>query len=94
MIVVAYSIKTHEDVISLQNCLQTIPMAKQNSIESDLKADYRFMHIGVVQVAVKPLLMKCVNTNIYGTKRQMFKEIQVFALSYYPHKCLQMTHII
>jgi len=33
----AYSIKTHEEAISLQNYLQTIPMIKQNSIESHLR---------------------------------------------------------
>ena len=52
----AYSVKTHEKVISLQNDLQTIDMIKQNSIESHLKIKYRFMHIGLVQVAIKPLL--------------------------------------
>ena len=30
----AYSVKTHEEVISLQNGLQTIPMIKQESIKS------------------------------------------------------------
>ena len=61
----AYSIKTHEEAISLQNGLQTIPMIKQNSIASHLKADYRFMHIGLVLVAIKPLLKKGVNAPIF-----------------------------
>jgi len=43
----------------------TIPMIKQNSIESHLKADYRFMHIGLVLVAIKPLLKKGVNAPIF-----------------------------
>ena len=39
----AYLIKTHEEVISLPNGSQVIPMIKQNSIESHLKATYRFI---------------------------------------------------
>ena len=61
----AYSCKTHEEVISLQNGLQTIDMIKQTSIDSHLKAKYRFMHIGLVQVAIKPLLKKGINAPIY-----------------------------
>jgi len=49
-----YSVKTHEEAISLQSGMQTIGMIKLNSIESQLKANYRFMHIGLVQVAIKP----------------------------------------
>jgi len=61
----AYLVKTHEEAICLQNAIQTIPMIKQNSIESHLKADYRFMHIDLVQVAVEPLLKKSVNAPIF-----------------------------
>jgi len=45
--------------------MQTISMIKPNSIESHLKANYRFMHIGLVQVAIKPLLKIGVNAPIY-----------------------------
>ena len=57
----AYLVKTHEEAISLQSGMQTIGMIKQNSIESHFKANYRFMHIGLVQVAIKPLLKTGVN---------------------------------
>ena len=50
----AYSVKTHEEAISLQSGMQTIGMIKSNSIESHLKANYCFMHVGLVQVAIKP----------------------------------------
>ena len=65
----AYSVKTHEEVISLQNGLQTIPMIKQELFESHLWANYRFMHIGLVQVAIKPLLKKGINAPIYMALR-------------------------
>ena len=61
----AYSFKTHEEVISLQSGMQTIGMIKSNSMQSHLKANYRFMHIGLVQVAIKPLLKTGVNAPIY-----------------------------
>jgi len=61
----AYSVKTHEEAISLQSGMQTIDMIKPNSIESHLRANYRFMHIGLVQVAIKPLLKTGVNAPIY-----------------------------
>jgi len=65
----AYSCKTHEEVISLQNGLQTVDMIKQYSIDSHLKAKYRFMHIGLFQVAIKPLLKKGINAAIYMALR-------------------------
>ena len=65
----AYSCKTHEEVISVQNGLQTIDMIKQHSINSHLQAKYRFMHIGLLQVAIKPLLKKGVNAPIYMALR-------------------------
>jgi len=40
-------------------------MIKQNSIASHLKADYIFMHIGLVHVAIEPLLKKGVNAPIF-----------------------------
>ena len=65
----AYSCKTHEEVISLQNGLQTVDMIKQNAIDNHLQAKYRFMHIGLVQVAIKPLLKKGINAPIYMALR-------------------------
>jgi len=44
-------------------------MIKQNYIESYLKANYRFMHIGLVQVAIKPLLKRGINAPIYMALR-------------------------
>jgi len=45
--------------------MQTIGMIKPNAIESHLKAKYRFMHIGLVQNEIKPLLKTGVNAPIY-----------------------------
>jgi len=61
----AYSVKTHEEAISLQNGMQTIGMISPIAIAHHLQSKYRFMHIGLVQVAVKPLLRTGVNASIY-----------------------------
>jgi len=61
----AYSVKTHEEAIILQSDMQTIGMINPIAIESHLKSNYRFMHIGLVQVAIKPLLKTGVNAPIY-----------------------------
>ena len=44
-------------------------MIKQESIESHLRDNYRFMHIGLVQVAIKPVLKKGINALIYMALR-------------------------
>jgi len=61
----AYSVKTHEQAISLQNGMQSIGMISPIAIAQHLQAKYRFMHIGLVQVAVKPLLRTGANAPIY-----------------------------
>jgi len=61
----AYSVKKHEEAISLQSGMQTIGMISPIAITQHLQSKYRFMHIGLVQVAVKPLLRTGVNAPIY-----------------------------
>ena len=61
----AYSVKTHEEAISLQSGMQTVGMINPIAIASHLKANYRFMHLGLVQVAIKPSLKTGVNAPIY-----------------------------
>ena len=61
----AYSVKTHEEAISLQNGMQSIGMISPIAISQHLQSKYRLMHIGLVQVAVKPLLRTGVNAPIY-----------------------------
>jgi len=61
----AYSVKTHEEAICLQNGMQSIGMISPIAIAQHLQAKYRFKHIGLVQVAVKPLLRTGVNAPIY-----------------------------
>jgi len=66
---IAFSIRTHEEIASLQNGLQTISLIKPEVIQMHLKDKFRFMHIGLVQVAVKPSIRKGINGPIYMALR-------------------------
>ena len=44
-------------------------MIKQNAIDEHLNVKYRFMYIGLVQVAIKPLLKKGINAPIFMALR-------------------------
>ena len=44
----AFSIKNHEDIMNLQNGLQTISLIEPQAIQIHLKDQFRFMHIGLV----------------------------------------------
>ena len=61
----AFSIKYHEDIMNLQNGLQTISLIEPEAIQIQLKDQFRFMHIGLVQVAVKPFIRKFGNVPIH-----------------------------
>ena len=50
----AFSIKTREEIVSLQNGLQTISLIKLEAIQIHLEDKFHFMRSGLVQVAVKP----------------------------------------
>jgi len=54
----AFSIKIHEEIMSLQNGLQTIYLIKLEAIRMLLKDKFHFMRIGLVPVVVKPLIRK------------------------------------
>jgi len=52
----SFSIKTHEEIVSLQNGLQMISLFKPEAIQIHLKDKFRLMHIRLVQVAIKPFI--------------------------------------
>ncbi|KAG5605965.1 hypothetical protein H5410_027457 [Solanum commersonii] len=51
------NIKTCESTIAINNSLEIIRLLKDNDINC-YKSDYNYLHIGLVQVAVKPLFRK------------------------------------
>jgi hypothetical protein len=59
-----YTIKTVEKTISLNNEYETVKLFSKKSIEKH-RQKYCFIHIGLVQVAVKPLTRQRLNTSVY-----------------------------
>ena len=55
--------------MSLQNGLQTISLIKPEAIQIHLKPWFDFMHIGLVQVVIKPFIRKVDNVPIYMALR-------------------------
>ena len=51
-----YSIKTTEQSIPLHDENKTIQLFSKDAIEHHRKNNYKFLHIGLIQVAVKPLI--------------------------------------
>jgi len=68
----AFSTKTYEEIVCLENGLQTISSIKLEAIQIRLKGEFCIMHFGLVQVAVKPFIRKGISAPIYmalGDKR-------------------------
>ena len=62
---IASSSKTHEEIVSLINGLQTICLTKLEAIQMHFKDKFYFMHIRLIQVAVKHFIRKGINAQIY-----------------------------
>ena len=52
----ALSVKIHEETISIREEFQTIPFLNHSTIQKYLSKGYRYLHFGLIQVAIKPLL--------------------------------------
>ena len=91
--------KTHEELVAIQNDLQTISLLNQNSIKSHLEEQYRFIHIGLVQVAIKPLAKRGVDAPIYlafrDTRLNKYKTslLAMIQTNYDSNKYLQWSNI-
>ncbi|KAK9707332.1 hypothetical protein RND81_07G189800 [Saponaria officinalis] len=66
---IAFSIRTHEETRSVQSDTETLNLLSYTSIQKYIQNKYRFIHFGLVQVAVKPLVHKEVDCPIYMALR-------------------------
>ena len=64
-----FLMKTHEEIVTLENGLQTISLIKLEAIQMHLKDKFRFMHIELGQVTIKHFIKKGINTPIYMASR-------------------------
>ena len=63
-----YTIKTVERTYSLRQSFETIQLLSKKEIDKN-KDNFSFIHIDLVQVAVKPLTRQGLNTSVSRIKR-------------------------
>ncbi|KAI5664770.1 hypothetical protein M9H77_24093 [Catharanthus roseus] len=61
----AFSVKTHEETMNIQEKFQTISLLSQASLSKYAEKGFRYIHYGLIQVAVKPLVHIGVDAPIY-----------------------------
>ncbi|KAI5658800.1 hypothetical protein M9H77_27593 [Catharanthus roseus] len=61
----AFSVKTHEETMNIQEKFQTTPLLSKTSLNKYLEKGFRYIHYGLIQVAVKPLVHIGVDAPIY-----------------------------
>ena len=66
---VAMTIKIHEETRSVNEQFQTIHLLNDHSLQKYINNGYRYIHIGLVQVAVKPLVHMGVDAPIFMALR-------------------------
>ncbi|KAK9724328.1 hypothetical protein RND81_05G064500 [Saponaria officinalis] len=66
---IAFSIRTHEETRFVQSDTETLNLLSYTSIQKYIQKKYRFIHFGLVQVAVKPLVHKGIDCPIYMALR-------------------------
>ena len=59
-----YTIKTVEKTISLNNDYESLHLLTNEAITRHKEQKYSFIHIGLVQVAIKPLTRSGLNTSV------------------------------
>jgi len=64
-----FTIKTEERDIQLTKPFETIQLLSQKSLQKHLARNYKYIHIGLVQVGIKPLTKKGLNTSILAVLR-------------------------
>ncbi|KAI5676513.1 hypothetical protein M9H77_07463 [Catharanthus roseus] len=61
----AFSVKTHEETMNIQEKFQTIPLLSKVSLSKYFEKGFRYIHYGLIQVAVKPLVHIGVDAPVY-----------------------------
>ncbi|KAI5659856.1 hypothetical protein M9H77_28649 [Catharanthus roseus] len=61
----AFSVKTHEETMNIQEKFQTISLLSKASLSKYAEKGFRYIHYGLIQVAVKPLVHIGVDAPVY-----------------------------
>lgn len=70
-----YKIKTEEREITLSNPFETVHLFSSNSLKNHLNKGYKYIHIGLVQVGLKPLTRIGLNNSFLAILRDARFEI-------------------
>jgi len=77
-----FTIKIEERDIQLTKHFETIQLLSQKSLQKHLARNYKYIHVGLVQVGIKPLTKKGKNTFILAVLRDArFQNFQDSLLS-------------
>ena len=77
-----FTIKTEERDIQLTKPFETIQLLSQKSLQKHLARNYKYIHVGLVQVGIKPLTKEGLNTSILAVLRDArFQNFQDSLLS-------------
>ena len=64
-----FTIKTEERDIQLTKPFETIQLLSKKSLQKHLARNYKYIHVGLVQVGIKPLTKEGLNTSILAVLR-------------------------
>jgi hypothetical protein len=77
-----FTIKIEERDIQLTKPFETIQLLSQKSLQKHLARNYKYIHVGLVQVGIKPLTKEGLNTSILAVLRDArFQNFQDSLLS-------------
>ena len=78
-----FSIKTEERDIQISKPFESIPLLSERSLQKQKEKDFKYIHIGLVQVGFKPLTKEGLNTSILAVLRDIrFINFEDSLLSY------------
>ena len=61
----AFSVRSHEETLSIQEDQQTLQLLSPLSLAKYVTKGYRYIHFGLIQVALKPLARKGIDTPVF-----------------------------
>jgi len=65
----SYAIKIHEETFNIQNKSQTIQLLSKLALQEFLKKGFHYIHFGLIQIAIKPLVHTGVDIPVYTALR-------------------------
>jgi len=65
----SYAIKIHEETFNIQNKSQTIQLLSNLALQEFIKKGFRYIHFGLIQIAIKPLVHTGVDIPVYTALR-------------------------